>query len=189
MNRTKEKRHVIWSSDINIDDWQDFLSEEHPEVTDESEQYALCQEMNDEYLQDERVNLNIELGREIIILGDLGFWNGRAHGYKEMKGTNIKDCLDTGITCGEYITWYVDELGDLRCDDTHHDGTNHYLFRVYKKGVTWEQKENFKWKIYSGKVTRQDINRYTERLGGFIADVYGFPIRKASSRIMKNSVA
>ena len=177
-----DKCHVIWTNDIDIDDWQDFLDEEYPDVTDESEKYQLCYDMNYEYLGDERTNLDIDLHREIIAIGDLGLWNGRTFGYKEIKGTNVNDCLDTSITCGDYLTWYVDELGDLRCKDVHHDGTNYYLFRVFKPGLDFWQKENFKDKVYHGKVTRRDINRYTERLGDHIANVYGFRIRKKPVR-------
>ena len=185
MSKTDEKKHIIWSSDIDVDCFEDFLSEEYPEVTDESEKYRLCAEMNDEYLNDECANLNIDLHREIIIIGQLGLWTGPAHGYKEVKGTRISDCLTN--TEGDYVTWYVDSLGDLRCDDTHHDGTNHYLYRVFKSNVSWEQKENFKYKVYCGKATRQDINRYTERLGDYIAQVYGFKVRKNTAR--KKTVA
>lgn len=33
------KKHMIWTSDINIADWIDYLQEMYPEVTDENEQY------------------------------------------------------------------------------------------------------------------------------------------------------
>ena len=166
------KKHMIWSSEIDIEDWKDYLESEHPDVTDEYEKYRLCSELNDSYLDDERINLRVDLHREIIAIGHLQRWNGRVTGYKEIKGTCISDCLCG--TCGDYVSWYVDERYDLVCEDAHHDGTNHYLYRVFKKGVSDTQKENFKCKIYDGKVTRADINRYTERLGDKIDEVYGW---------------
>lgn len=45
-------------------------------------------------------------------------------GYKEIPSGNIRDCLYSDT---DYSTWYVDRLGDLRCDAIHHDGTNFYL--------------------------------------------------------------
>ena len=72
--------------------------------------------------------------------------------------------------------WFVDKYGDLRADAIHHDGTNHYLYRTYKDGVTDYQKDNLKAKIYDGKATRADITRITKRLGDDIARVYGFDI-------------
>ena len=55
---------------------------------------------------------------------------------------------------------------------------NHYLYRVFKDGVTDKQIENLQDKIYNGKATRADITRVTKRLGDDIAGVYGFSIPK-----------
>lgn len=101
---------------------------------------------------------------------DLGLWHGRRMGYKEIESGNIKDCLYSDT---DYVTWYVDRLGDLRCDAAHHDGTNHYLYRTYKPGVSEEQIDNLKEKLYYGTATRTDISRLTRRLGDDIAKVYG----------------
>ena len=75
-------------------------------------------------------------------------------GYKEIPSGNIKDCLYADTN---YAEWYVDKYGDLRADANHHDGTNHYLYRVFKDGVSETQMENLKNKIYYGKATRADI--------------------------------
>ena len=166
-------RHVIWG-DINLDydDWKDDLESDYPELTEE-ERYQKMYEINGDYLDDERINLNIQLAQPIIVIGDLGRWNGRVTGYKEISSGKIKDCLysDTDMT-----EWYVDKYGDLRADAIHHDGTNHYLYRVFKDGVTEQQKDTLKDKIYYGKATRADITRVTKRLGDEIAQVYGFDI-------------
>lgn len=130
---------------------------------------------NAENLYDERVNLNIQLSQPIIVIGDLGRWNGRVSGYKMIDSGNIKDCLYSDT---DYTEWYVDKYGDLRADAVHHDGTNHYLYRVFKDGVTDMQIENLQDKIYNGKATRADITRVTKRLGDDIAGVYGFSIPK-----------
>ena len=94
-------------------------------------------------------------------------------GYKEIESGNISDCLYADT---DYSTWYVDKLGDLRCDAIHHDGTNHYLYRVYKDGVRESQIDLLKEKLYRGTATRADITRVTRRLGDDIAKVYGFSI-------------
>ena len=132
-------------------------------------------ETNSDYLSDERVNLNIQLSQPIIVIGDLGLWHGRVMGYKEVPSGNIRDCLyaDTDFT-----EWYVDRYGDLRADAAHHDGTNHYLYRVFKDGVSETQMDNFKAKLSHGRATRADITRLTRRLGDEIAAVYGFDIPK-----------
>lgn len=103
----------------------------------------------------------------------VGLWNGRRMGYKEIPSGNIRDCLSGGY---DYTTWYVDKKGDFRCDDIHHDGINHYLYRVYKDGVSEYQKDRLKEKLYEGTATRSDVTRITRRLGDEIGKVY--PLRR-----------
>ena len=134
-------------------------------------------EINSEYLGDERMNLNVQLLQPILVVADIGRWDGRYDGYAEIKTGNIKDCLYSEMDMCE---WYVDKYGDLRADAVHHDGTNHYLYRVYKDNVSQAQKDRLKEKIYNGTATRADIVRVTRRLGDEIGKVYGwsFPTRQ-----------
>lgn len=169
--------HLIWSNyDIDYEDWRDDLEAEYPYMT-EDERIELMYKINGDYLDDERCNLDIQLSRPILVIGDLGRWNGRVMGYKEIQSGNIKDCLYSDT---DYSTWYVDKNGDFRCKAIHHDGTNYYLYRTYKDGVSEVQIENLKWKIFEGKATRADITRITRRLGDEIGKVYGwnFPQRQ-----------
>ncbi len=178
----KDGDHLIWSNyDLDYDDWKDDLESEYPELS-ENERMELMNEINGDYLDDERVNLNIQFSRPILIVADLGRWNGRFMGYKEIASGNISDCLYSDT---DYSTWYVDKLGDMRCDAIHHDGTNHYLYRTYKDGVSEEQIDNLKEKIYRGTATRADITRITKRLGDEIGKVYGwnFPTRQPQKAI------
>lgn len=166
-------RHIIWSNyDLDYEDWRDDLEAEYPELS-EDERVALMYEINGDYLDDERMNLNIRLSQPILVVADLGLWNGRHTDYTEIKTGNIRDCLYTEM---DYATWYVDRLGDLRCDAIHHDGANHYLYRAYKDGVRESQIDLLKEKLYRGIATRADITRITRRLGDDIARVYGFSI-------------
>jgi hypothetical protein len=172
----KEGRHIIWSNyDLDYEDWRDDLEAEYPELT-EDQRIALMYEINGDYLDDERVNLNIQLSQPILVIGDLGLWYGRRSGYKEIESGNIRDCLYADT---DYSTWYVDKLGDLRCDAIHHDGTDHYLYRAYKDGVRESQIDLLKDKLYRGIATRADVTRITSRLGDDIARVYGFSIPRA----------
>lgn len=184
MNSTSKAidRHIIWSDvSLDPDDWRDgykdFLeaNELDGDPNNEDELYQWMVETNADYLDDERMNLNIQLSQPIIVVGDLGLWHGRVMGYRMIDSGNIKDCLfsDTDMT-----EWYVDKYGDLRADAIHHDGTNHYLYRVFKDGVSETQIENLQEKVYCGRATRADITRLTKRLGDDIAKVYGWNIPK-----------
>lgn len=171
----KKEKHIIWSNYfLDYDDWKDELEEQYPDLS-EDERVSLMYEINSDYLGDERMNLNIQLDRPILVIGDLGLWDGRRSGYKEIESGNIRDCLYADT---DYSTWYVDKLGDLRCDAIHHDGTNHYLYRAYKDGVSESQIDLLKEKLYYGTATRADITRVTRRLGDDIAKVYGFSITR-----------
>ena len=163
------EKFTIWSNNLDYDDWKNDLEELYPDYSDE-DRISLMYDINNEYLEDERVNLDIQLDRPILVIADLGLWNGRFSGYKEIGSGRISECLYSNT---DYCTWYVDGYGDLRCDAVHHDGTNHYLYRTYKENVSDTQIENLKNKIYEGTVTRRDITRITRRIGDAIAEVYG----------------
>ncbi len=171
MSDSTDKRYIIWSNDnLDLDDWREDLQKKHPDFT-EDELYRLMCETNAEYLSDERVNLNIQLSQPILVIADLGLWHGRRMGYKEIGSGNIRDCLYSN---NDNTTWYVDKNGDFRCDDVHHDGRNHYLYRVYKDGVSEYQKNRLKEKLYDGTATRADVVRITRRLGDEIGKIYGW---------------
>lgn len=161
--------NIIWTNDTSA---IESLMEDNPELV-----WDTACEMNAEFLEDEKANLDIEIGEEIIVLGDLELWYGHRKGYKLLRGkTNVRDCL-TG-TCGDCVTWYVDGLGDLMCRDVHHDGTNVYMYRAWKPEITYAQRSYFMQKVAIGKATRKDITRYTQRIGNYVADVYGWKYRK-----------
>ena len=165
-------RHIIWTDYLDYDDWKEDFEAQYPELS-ENERMDLMYELNGTYFQDEKTNLDIQLNRPILVVGDLGLWNGRRMGYKEIESGNIRDCLYSDT---DYTTWYVDKNGDFRREAVHHDGTNYYLYRVYKDGVSKTQIDNLKEKLYHGTATRADITRITRRLGDEIAKVHGFPI-------------
>lgn len=176
------ERHVIWSNmNLDLDDWRGDMREQlemngtNPDDITEDMLYEEMVQVNEDYLYDERDNLNVQLSEPIIIIADLGRWNGRFQGYKMIDSGNIRDCLYSDT---DYAEWYVDKNGEFKAEAAHHDGQNHYLYRVFKDGVSVEQIEDLQDKIYSGTVTKVDIDRVTRPLGMDIAKVYGFDLSK-----------
>lgn len=173
--------HIIWDCNAGYNDdfqkaiMQDY-ADEYPDMT-EADACRLAVELNDEYLADERISLNINLDNNIVAIATLGLWNGPKSAYKVM-GKNIAGCLSSNYD----PVWYVDKNGDFRCREAHHDGTNEILYREFKD-ISETQKENFLQKVYDGVVTRQDITRYTRRVGDRIAAVYGWTIRKSGNKV------
>lgn len=139
----------------------------------EEKLYDECYSMNDLWFDDERLNLScVEDSGELIAIADIGRWNGRVSGYKR-----IKDLPDVLYSSCDYERVYVDSNGDLRKDESHHDGSNSILYRYLKESLTEEQKDNFLDKIYNGKCTQKDITRYTRRAGVGIAKMFGWKVR------------
>ena len=129
---SKEK-FVVWSNlDLDLDDWRADLEDEYPGLNDD-ELIEKMTEINDSYIDDERANLDIVTGTEIIAIADIGRWDGRYMGYSEIKSGKISDCL---YSPHDYSEWYVDADKEFRCTDVHHDGRNHILYRKYKETAT-----------------------------------------------------
>ena len=170
-----EKRMIWQDIYLNLDDWIVDLKEEYPGLGKD----ALTQkmyELNAEYLGDERANLDIQCNTDIIVFGDISRWNGRREGYKIIESGNIKDCLYSECDMNE---WYVDRDGDLRSTQIHHDGRNYLYYRKFKEGLSSDDREDFLDKFYDGNATQEDIDRVTDKLGGMIAEVYGWEIPTA----------
>lgn len=188
---TKSKR-VLWSSEIDFDAWRDDYREDYLDATDD-EIDEMINDQNYDDLVYEREILNINLPEPIIVIADLGLWNGRRTGYREIPG-NIAKCLDVYGSSSYESTWYLDDRNDLVCDDMHHDGTNHYLYRTWKKTATQQQRANLISKIVTGEtITRRDITRLTERLGDAICAAHGWDAVKygmgKSKMVKKNAPA
>ena len=56
-----ENCKLIWTSEVDVDDWDDYFLEFDPDL-DIDERYVRAAEINESYLDDERTNLNIVLG-------------------------------------------------------------------------------------------------------------------------------
>lgn len=79
------EKHEVWSDmDLDLDDWRDDLQEEYPEL-DEDGLYEKMLELNADYLDDERSNLKQPIGGSLLIIADLGLWNGRHQGQGKSR--------------------------------------------------------------------------------------------------------
>lgn len=171
------EKHVIWSNiDLDLKDWIDDLKANYPDLTDD-DYTAMMVEHNSEYLNDERENLNIQCDTEILVIADIGRWNGRFSGYGIIKSGKISDCLSCPY---DYAEWYVDRDGELRSTQIHHDGSNYIYYRKFKDDISEDERDDLLADIYDGKATGEHIDRVTEKLGRVVGEVYGwkFPTEK-----------
>ena len=135
--------------------------------------YDECRFINELWFNDELRELKRVSSGEVIAIGTIGTWRGHCSGYKELK--SLEDCMFSSC---EDKRLYVDSNGDLRKEESHHDGSNSILYRYWKDNITDTQRQNFLNKIYSGEVTSRDITKYTKKCGVDIANTYGWKVRK-----------
>ena len=64
---TKFKEHTIWDSQPDYADWRADMEAEYPDMT-EDERYERMLEINADYLDDERANLNVPLSMPILLI-------------------------------------------------------------------------------------------------------------------------
>lgn len=155
------KEHVIWQN-INIDETQ-WLDDDGNQM-ETSEIYYL----SNIYLDAERCNLDICLENPILVIANLGLWNGRATGYQVINSGNIKDILYSNA---DYIKWYSDGH-NIKCVAHHHDGTNYYEYREIKNMNTIDKLLDM---LYNNITpTRRQINHYTRSIEKHVRNVYGW---------------
>lgn len=174
------KKFVIWSSDIDLSDWKDFIEEDKAanplfyegKDPDVAAYEAVC-EMNNSYLDDERMNLDIQLEYPILIISDLGLWDGRRKAYKVVSSGNIRDILYAQVNGMSRCNWYCDGY-NICCDEAHHDGINHYIYREIRNESNIGR---FLDKLYYGApISHSIFNHYTRSIAKDVARVYGLCI-------------
>lgn len=168
------KEHIIWDGTFYEfetlakecrDDYEDI----YPGKPD-AWWYEFAQETYYSYLDDERENLDIPTDGQIIIIADLGLWNGRKTGIKLLNTCNVNAVLGGSYVNGD-IKYYADRY-NVRADDYHHDGTNHYLFREVRKD---RNINNLIDRVMDGEViTSSIINYYTKSIVSYVNKVYGW---------------
>lgn len=123
--------------------------------------------------EDEQANLDVELDGGygcMIVIADLGLWDGRHKGYRMIAGLTVNVAL--GVFQGDsYKLVYDSDTDDVKGVDSHHDGTNYYTFREVRKGKDISELQDL---IYSEKATQEDIDKYTKPLGKYVRRVYGW---------------
>ena len=163
--------YVIWSNEsLEWEDWRDAFDEDCEQYSDD-EKFQLMNNLNNDYLEDDRREMDVCVGSPIIIIADIGKWDGRHAGYRILESVNLRDCLYSEL---DGVTWYVDGKGDFRMDGYHHDGHNHYLYRKFKEGIGSDVRDEFCEKILDHTLTKEDIEAVTERLGDVLEELYGF---------------
>lgn len=164
--------YILFDSTIRFDDeWLADLAEGYEDGITEDELARVA----DDAIADDFDDLcaefaNVMTDCPIMIIADLGLWDGHKSGYKMINSRCIADCFKLA---DDELTIYTDRY-NLLATGSHHDGVNHYLFREIKPHISETAFENFLDKLYSGKATSADITCYTRSVRPLIAKKYGF---------------
>ena len=164
MSKINKKHRVIWTNN-DFEEWREAVIK-YDGYSEEDANYDTYCEDCDNAIWDERTNLNVPVDGVIVGFADLGLWNGRRNGAK-IFGSNVKDIL---YSSDDYLDWYCDQY-NVRCTGIHHDGTNHYLYRVAKDE---EQAERLVYAIAYEGMTEEQFRKRTKSLRPYVAGVYGF---------------
>lgn len=155
---------VIWRND-DYNEWVWYAKRdgeyENKEIT-----YDTYSEECFVNLNDERRNLNVDVDGCIVAFADLGLWDGRHNGAK-VVGTNVAKILYSDC---DYVDWYCDRY-NVRCDASHHDGTNHMIYRVAK---SYDDAEKIVNAVAYEGMTEDEFIAKTKSLRPYVAKVYGF---------------
>lgn len=180
----KVTEHIIFDnydvcSEDNLKECKELFLEDGYAEEDITEEEIInrCYDNSNFWFDNEREQLMAVSEGRVIAIADVGRWNGRITGYKELN--SLEDVLYSSC---DYEKVYVDANGDLYKKESHHDGDNSILYRYWKEGLTEQQRENFLNKIYKGEVTSKDITRYTRKAGIGIANTYGWTVRGGENK-------
>lgn len=102
------------------------IKAENPEISEEEAFNLYMSEMENVHEDQAERMKRVSFNNDIVCFAKLGLWNGSRKAYKIISSGKLKDCLS--VFCGDDIKLYVED-NELKGEDIHHDGTNHYIFR------------------------------------------------------------
>lgn len=167
------KKHIIWTDtvNLNLEDYAEYLEENYPETVDDYKKFEIIDMVNSDELDMVRDEFDIQLDGRILILGQLGLWNGKVSGYKIINSGKLSDIFYSQLNTMSYMEFWSDGY-NIRASEAHHDGTNYYLFREIRED---KDIENFLNDIYFGReISRSKLNYYTRSVASHINKLYGW---------------
>lgn len=175
------KKQIIWTSDYDnikaiAEEEMAYAKDELDEELSEDEAIERAYDLNNDYLNDERCNLNKEVKGFIIAMAfrssaRYGVWGGNGQKGYRLCGTNVSDILNTSSNWAE---WYGDTY-NIRGEFADHDGEDSVIYRVAESEY---DAERIATKIYNGEIeTEEQFRKVTKSLYPYVAKIYGWKTR------------
>lgn len=158
------KRIIFDSEGYTFDQAKTFLIEEGIESPSDDQIWDEINECNEITIKDERFEFALRdklIETPIIIVADVGRWNGRRVGIKRLE--HFEEIIDF-MTRYDSFEIYIDRY-DIRAIGHHHDGTDYILFRMLSDKIDWDTAER---NILINKDTDSSVKRYTRSLRKFL---------------------
>ena len=133
--------------------------------------YGWKNEQETDWFQAVEENLNVELDTRILAIADIGRWNGRVMGYRELTRNLSSILLSMNV---DYLKVYFTDR-EVKAKGIHNDGTHYVTFRAWKDSTTDAQKERATKAIYNQKENAMAlVKRYTRSLAKDVKKIYGW---------------
>ena len=168
------KQHIIYKTIgyMTNEEWEeaiDYYKEEYEEENYTEDQIeTFVSDDNDLWYDDVKDNLNVPLDGKILVIANLGRWNGKFNGYKILNN-NLNSIL-SDLGCDE--VYYYSDGKNIRAEGYHHDGTNYYLFREIKDNVDIDKLTDA---IYNNKeISTRVLSYYTKSLEPYVKHIFGW---------------
>jgi hypothetical protein len=166
------KKLMIWSDQCD-EKWEEEYKAEHPEASDEEVMRAFADECSVSF-DDEKLNLNIPIERDVLVIKTLNRWDGQTIWCSRISRATIGDLLERFMDGNSF---YVEsDTGDMVGEAYHHDGTNYYRFREISADALHDDIADLVYKIEEGEDYAEDLAKLTKSFGGRIAKVYGWEV-------------
>lgn len=173
------KERILWNNiNVNEEDYIDVINDWLASIEREEENFETISDYEKWDFIDSELQLDfaflkqelssLQLDNPILVIADLGFWDGRKQGYKIIDSCQLEDILSTSC---DYCKWYSDGY-NIRFEGHHHDGSDHYEFREIKN---MDNIDKLLDKIVAGeKISRNTLNYYTKSLLPIIKKHFGW---------------
>ena len=167
-------KYMIYDS-TDYEGYEEFIKEEYPDIEEGSMHYwDIINDQMTMWYEDELMNISTVKG-DFIALADLGRWNGRRIGYKEVKADTLDEAVKE-VFCRDYmdIVFGIEDDDEFVYEGHHHDATDYITIREWRKGLSDEAKERFLDTLYEGTVTEKAMRWYTKTIAPKVRRVYGW---------------
>lgn len=162
------RKITVWSSfDLDYESWREFLERTEPNSS-EDDRVDLMYTRNAEWLEGYlKPQLDRHLKRQIIAFVECRYTS------KTEKSWNLLTARlsDIFVPSGKYVTFYLDERGDMRMEAKYPDHTERILFRELRTRMHTKTLRNTLIKWQRGYVIPED---FTDPIGQHIMKALGW---------------